>query len=91
MAAEHPSNDIAANIGTYFVAPTVEDSAMQAKLDGLVADYKTLADKVVADVCDCADRATALQRLRDSLELSVSAVVNEPANDSPDWPPVPSP
>lgn len=86
--ATHPSDDIAGNIDTYFAVPTVEDGAKQAKLDSLETTAKSLANQIVADVCACADRAVALQRLRESFDLSVSALVNEPVNDSPDWPPV---
>jgi hypothetical protein len=89
MTTSHPSNDIAANIQLYFTPVAVEDAAKQAKLDNLEAHYKSLALSIVADVCDCADRATSLQRLRESFDLSISSVTNEAVNESPDWPPAP--
>ncbi len=89
MADAHPSNDIASNIDTYFKAPSVEDTAKQTKLDGLETDYRALANKVVADVCSCADRSTSLRRLRESFDLSVSSLVEDPVVDD-SWPPVPA-
>jgi hypothetical protein len=85
VATEHPSNDIASNIALYFAAPTVEDPAKQAKLDSLSTDYKALADKVAADVCGCSDRTTALRRLRESFDLIVSSIIDEP-NPVTSWP-----
>lgn len=89
MAKEHPSNNIAANIDKYFAAPAVEDNvSMQTKLESLETDYRALANKLVSDVCDCIDRASSMQRLRESFELSTSSVVNEPRGDE-SWPPAP--
>lgn len=86
MATDHPSNDIASNIDLYFAAPTVEDGDKQTKLDGLSTDFKALANKIVADVCACADRSTALRRLRESFDLCVSSIIEEPADPNQTWP-----
>ena len=81
----HPSNDIASNVDLYFAAGTVEDEVKQGKLDSLSEEYKNLVNKVIVDVCDCEDRATALRRLRESYDLAVSSIINEPAKTS-SWP-----
>jgi hypothetical protein len=90
VATDHPSNDIASNIALYFAAPTVADGDKQAKLDSLSTDFQALANKIVADVCACADRSTSLRRLRESFELSCSSIVEEQADPNPSWPPDPN-
>ena len=74
----HPSDDIAQNLDTLFVAPDVGDVQKQARVDAVVAAAKTFAQSVIAEIPDaCCDRQDALVAIRSACDRAVSAVAHE--------------